>query len=82
VPTGLAPSVAFRAVTCLLLAAGCDSGDATSRVVFTVYDQDVRCETAGGCVVEASGLPATGERLDVAGGTTPRASPPHPRRVL
>jgi len=73
-PPGFASLVVLRAAACLLLASGCESGDATSRVVFTVYDQDVRCETAGGCVVEASGLPATGERLDVAGVTSPGAS--------
>lgn len=73
-PVALAPSVAVRAAAYALLAAGCDAGDATSRVVFTVYDQDVRCEATGACVVEASGLPATGERLDVAGVTSSGAS--------
>ncbi|MBI5498842.1 MAG: hypothetical protein HY907_01255 [Deltaproteobacteria bacterium] len=49
-----------------LPAAGCDTGDVTSRVVATVYEDAVRCD-AGACVSEASGLPATGERFDVVG---------------
>lgn len=61
------------AVVLTLLAAGCDSGDATSRVVATVFDQDVRCENDV-CLVVASGLPATGERIDVAGVTSSGAS--------
>jgi hypothetical protein len=64
---------------CVMLAAtgllaGCDSGDATSRVVATVFDQSVQCETADTCVVASSGEPATGERFDVAGVTSSGAS--------
>ncbi|MBI5491073.1 MAG: hypothetical protein HY905_27325 [Deltaproteobacteria bacterium] len=59
-------SVPEACLLLFLLAAGCDTGDVTSRVVATVYEDAVRCD-ATACVSEASGLPATGERLDVMG---------------
>lgn len=65
---------AVPAAAVVLLVLGCDGGDATSRVVATVFDQTVLCEAADRCIVESSGEPATGERFDVAGVTSSGAS--------
>jgi hypothetical protein len=43
----------------------CNSGDATNRVVALLFDQPVTCDTSERCVSAASGLPVTGERIDV-----------------
>jgi hypothetical protein len=72
--TGTAAASLVALAAAAALAAGCDAGDATSRIVATVFDQTVRCEAVDTCVVDSTGEPATGERFDVGGVTSSGAS--------